>query len=302
MNMEKSDKISLTWSISSILPGDTWHLLDCTTDTSISMKRREKKLNTTSTQRRNRWKCEAICDPSNHDLDSRNLRNLFEQSWSGQSERSEQSGQPWAGFSSLSDFSLLPTKVSDSYFVSKYFDFHPILIFICFWFFDFRPLLMLIFIRFWLHSIGLWLLLMAIFTFNLAGLQISFQEIVNLRICQKCSTREFVTEFPLFKQMSESPAVLLLARPTNMFFHENQILFPLWTIVCFSASLLTSSSSLTMLGMSLAEFHMWFAFLPLSCPLSSSHVPADPPTPPHPLSANTGMKEGAQLTRDSHGH
>ena len=62
----------------------------------------------------------------------------------------------------------------------------------------------------WLHSIGPWLLLMVIFTFNLPRLQISFREIVNLRICQKCSTREFVTEFPSSsKSLSHRPAALL---------------------------------------------------------------------------------------------
>ena len=68
----------------------------------------------------------------------------------------------------------------------------------------------------WLHSIVLWLLLMVIFTFNLPRLQISFREIVNLRICQKCAAWEFVTEFPSSsKSLSHRPGALL-ARPTLM--------------------------------------------------------------------------------------
>ena len=62
----------------------------------------------------------------------------------------------------------------------------------------------------WFHSICLWLLLMVIFTINSHRLQILCWEIVNPRISQ---SEEFVTEFPCFHQICESPAHRLVATP-----------------------------------------------------------------------------------------
>ena len=71
----------------------------------------------------------------------------------------------------------------------------------------------------WFHSICLWLLLMVIFTSNSRRLQILCWEIVNPRISQ---SEEFVTEFPCFHQICESPAhrLVQLLSPINKYIGE----------------------------------------------------------------------------------
>ena len=71
----------------------------------------------------------------------------------------------------------------------------------------------------WFHSICLWLLLMVIFTSNSRRLQILCWEIVNPRISQ---SEEFVTEFPCFHQICESPAhrLVQLLWPINKYIGE----------------------------------------------------------------------------------
>ena len=78
----------------------------------------------------------------------------------------------------------------------------------------------------WFHSICLWLLLMVIFTSNSRRLQILCWEIVNPRISQ---SEEFVTEFPCFHQICESPAhgLVQLLWPINKYIGK-YISFPIY--------------------------------------------------------------------------
>ena len=97
----------------------------------------------------------------------------------------------------------------------------------------------------WFHSICLWLLLMVIFTSNSHRLQILCWEIVNPRISQ---SEEFVTEFPCFHQICESPAHRLaqLLWPINKYIGEyksfSNIFLPTFINRWFLMSSLQSST------------------------------------------------------------
>ena len=97
----------------------------------------------------------------------------------------------------------------------------------------------------WFHSICLWLLLMVIFTSNSHHLQILCWEIVNPRISQ---SEEFVTEFPCFHQICESPAHRLaqLQWPINKYIGEyksfSNIFLPTFINRWFLMSSLQSST------------------------------------------------------------
>ena len=175
---------------------------------SKDLHRDEKKRENTARQRRNRWseKSRAYCDLSNHELKNGNLSKKME-SWLW-----SETIMSWLLFGLF----LIADKGEPSifffwYFYLKIFLFLSALIaFISnvFWFSS---------MCFWLHSICLWLPLMSIFTFNLPGVQISFREIVNPRICQKSEN------FPLQANVWVTPGPSLPVRPT--FINCQQIYF-----------------------------------------------------------------------------